>query len=276
MPHLRARLAAIAVSLGTVAAIGPMPALAATGPGWLDATFGSGGFVAVPHSGAARDRCGIVIGLTRAPTGRIFVGADYCGTDDLLNPSEAAAFTPAGHIDRAFNAGRPRRVTAGDGAGLPFMGQLFATGSGGLIARISDPPGACDVLARFTPSGARDASYGRACLPAPDFYQGGRATQLPGGSMRMCIASMDGPGSPRVLSGLTQTGIIDQRIGPDGYRIIPLPFDCLAFTSDAAGRLYWISRRWLPDGRPGRPASCSSPTSATGWSCPPAGTDPGP
>ena len=65
-------------------------------------------------------------------------------------------------------------------------------------------------------------------------------------SLRIC--EIDDFSAPVGLFGLTPSGAVDTRVGPDGFRQLASG-GCIGFTSDASGRLYWVSRRWLGDGR---------------------------
>ena len=249
MRHTRGRLTVLMLVLAVASLAAPTSMLGASGAGWLDPTFGSGGYVSVPKGLDGRFGCGHTIDLAVAPTGRIFTAALYCDADGDIVPSVVVAFTTAGRLDPAFNGGRPLRAAIANPTTGAVLTRVFGTPSGGLITYVIDSPDPCDRATRYGPTGARDTRYGRGCLPTPTFEYGrGVATILPGRSLRTCMSDRF-PGTQVSLTGLTPDGILDQRIGPDGYRVMPIQFHCWAFTSDAGGRLYWVSRRSLPDGR---------------------------
>jgi len=254
MRRIGRRVAGLIAVLGIlVVADATATAAAAGAKGWLDPTFSGDGIVVVPHTARSASRCGLTDGIAVAPTGRIFVGAVYCDVrdPDEVTPSEVVAFTASGRLDSGFHGGRPLLTEVGDGAGDVTMSGFFATSTGGLIAHIVNGASPCDRYRRWTPSGARDVAWGAFCVPSPSpgDYVGGPATRLPGGSIRQCIRSNFGSSdSDQALTGLTPDGKVDTRIGPEGTRAMEFG-DCRAFASDANGRLYWGSRRWLPAGR---------------------------
>lgn len=242
----RPLLAFAAASLLAVLA-SPMP-VAAASPGWLDAAFGSAGVVTVPVGAGHHAGCGFMLGLRVAGTGRIFVAATRCAATSGDGSDEVTAFTPAGRVDSAFHGGRPLTVDGRDLVNGDGTRDIFAATDGGLLTWSQYAEG-CDRAYRYSAGGVRWPSFGPYCLPVPDsFYLGGGATRLPGGSLRWCIVNTGNPPAGGGINGLTPSGELDTRVGPNGFRSVT--FDrCVAFTSDAAGHLYWLSRRWAREGQ---------------------------
>ncbi len=229
-----------------VAAAGAAPATdAASTTGWLDPTFGVRGVARVPWTSASIADCGQTIGLAVAPTGRIFVGANRCGSNPTFQPSEVTAFGPAGRRDYGFHKGKTLIVGGGDGASGGVV-DIFATAAGGLVRWSSDPASTCAGVAQYPASGSPNPTF-NLCVPHGTFFEGRRMTRLPGGSIRACLQDFWSPNQMQ-LSGLTPSGQLDTRLGPNGYRSMNLGY-CSGFTSDSAGHLYWVARRWLGDGR---------------------------
>jgi hypothetical protein len=217
---------------------------AAASAGWLDPAFGTGGVAWVPKANADVEPC-IVRGLAVATTGRIFVGVTSC--DPEFETNEVTAFTPVGHVDPGFHAGRPVTVGLSDGIGTFTLVRPFATSDGGLLAKVVNRQEPCDYALRYTRTGTHGSPFQWPCMPGPPGSVNGPTTLLPGGSLRTCLRP-DGSGKPAALTGLTPAGEIDTRIAPAGFRTLPIGL-CEDLVSDRAGHLYVVSRRWLPDGR---------------------------
>ena len=247
-PAVLLRLLRSCAAACLVAVLASPASVDAASPGWLDPGFGSSGVVVVPVGAGHRAGCGFLLGVRVAGTGRIYVNATRCGMTSNDAFDEVTAFTPAGRSDGAFHSGRPLTLEGRDRVNGDGIADVFAATDGGLLTWSRYAEGPCDRAQRYSSSGVRWTTFGPSCLPEPESYVGAAATRLPGGSLRWCLVNTGAPPVGGGLSGLTPSGALDTGVGPKGFR--SLAFDrCVAFTSDAAGRLYWISRHWLGDGR---------------------------
>jgi uncharacterized delta-60 repeat protein len=116
--------------------------------GALDASFGSAGMVSVPRPGNQRGASVLI-----EPSGAIVVGAT---TDEGGGQGLVLRFLPSGQPDTSFGAQGAQLVPNGAGPLLVRMidGRFIAGGTSG------NPGSSGPVLARLSPTGAIDASYG--------------------------------------------------------------------------------------------------------------------
>ncbi len=218
---------------------------AASTGGWLDPTFAGRGYAVVPRGPNTKPNCGSGGQVAIAPTGRVFVLVYRCGTG-LDHPSEVTVYDAAGRLDRAFNGGRPLAAFSSDIGGVTV---ILPTADGGFLAHLAD---CCpySAIRAFDARGRIDTGYGLSggrSLPRDiraGYEHATVVVRLAGGSVRACLNNANLTGTGTELSGLTPNGAIDTRIGPAGYRDMGIP-ECHALGVDSAGRLYWVSRRWL-------------------------------
>ncbi|MHB8892806.1 MAG: NHL repeat-containing protein [Candidatus Limnocylindrales bacterium] len=241
---VRATFLALALLVGASA----VPAGAATSSGWLDRTFAGRGYLVVPTVSATRYVEALPAGsAVRAPSGRIYVATTRYPKQPFPAGQqrltwiwvELTAYTASGHIDTAFNGGRPLVVSNGwddvDNCCVTFG--PWVTASGGVEVALLSHSGA--TVIRYTSAGQRDLTYsggGKSTLASQDPFGAFRVVRLPGGSIRM-VENTEGGTS--VLSGLTAAGAIDTAIGTDGRLTLDGSY-VDGLTSDPLGRLYVV------------------------------------
>jgi hypothetical protein len=241
--RLMGRRARISLTLGgsiLAIALTAGPAMAAGG-GWLDPTFGSGGVRRVPSPVAAYTKADHLV-LRVGPTGRIFLFEDM-SSGDTSDSAFLRARTSSGATLTAFHGGTiPYLSSSGDGAvynlGLAPLadgGVVYST----ITGDVATAPGIMTVrrAADGHVVGSRSGVPGLAL----SFGDGiSPFTRLPGGSLRFCGETTVGVGPAAVrIGGLTSTLATDVRVGPAGYRGIPLQ-NCQGIASDSAGHVYVV------------------------------------
>jgi uncharacterized delta-60 repeat protein len=133
--------------------------------GGLDSSFGAGGTVVTKLSPDSDD---VAYGMTIAPGGSIVVA----GASDTFDESSGIVllrFTPDGVLDSSF--GERGTVRTSFDAGTPFASALTLATGGSLVAAggSSDSDSSDFALARFSPDGRADPSFGVAGKVLTDF-----------------------------------------------------------------------------------------------------------
>lgn len=216
--------------------------------GRLDPAFGREGI----FRSALPARRGPFIGTSLAVeprTGRLLVGGGY-GQGSML----ALRLTARGQLDRSFGAGRGyATVSAGGIAQTIALDSAGRVLLGGSNANVNGRP---MVVARLTPAGRLDRSFGRRGRAQSAFWDPRMASSAgvaglvttPGGGIvaagHLDYIGGDGHGSAGVFA-LTSTGQPQSGFGTDGHAEIDFPkepggfqqwFPC-ALLRDAQGRL---------------------------------------
>lgn len=201
----------------------------AAGPGDLDPTFGADGRIALAAAGAFVPRA---VGIDRAD--RIVVGGYLCEPDDAVRDGTCltdgassfrlARLTPDGGLDAEF--GENGFVTTPIGEGRAQAFDLIVRPNGGAIAAGVARSGGHDVfaLARYTPSGALDSSFGEggvalAAVGTAYASLGGIAAG-PDGTIVAAGQAVDAEGTPRMaVARFEADGDLDPTFGTGGVTL---------------------------------------------------------
>jgi uncharacterized delta-60 repeat protein len=195
--------------------------------GSLDSAFGAGGIATLPGFAASQ--------VLREADGSLVVAGNGATLNNMqLPPIVLAHLHPNGTIDSSFGANGlatlPVQSSCGDCAGVSVApsGDLVVTGSTGHLPAnpIGAPQATPDtqwVVARLTPNGAPDPSFGQA----------GIATLLPTGSFGTAVATqtngdtvalgrlVSGGQTVSVLTRLLPSGAVDPSF--DGGSLVAVP-----------------------------------------------------
>jgi uncharacterized delta-60 repeat protein len=198
-----------------------------TGSGQLDTTFGSGGLVNLANPGPS---------VSSAPTqisvqgnGKILVASGGIAPIPLLQAGTISRYNSNGSLDTTFgSAGTVASVASASALLLQSNGKIVAAGS--LTSKVNLPPASSDVgfgVARYTPSGLMDTTFGRGGLTGADF---GKNAPLSGafavavqsnGDLVAGGAAAQGPlnlsfDSLFALARFTGSGALDKSFGSGG------------------------------------------------------------
>lgn len=214
-----------------------------TAAGVLDATFGTAGLASYPLDGNAR-----AYGVAVAPNDSVFVvGTAFSSTPSPSNTAFITQLSANGTIDSAYGAGGMVNVKNLQGTSITIQsngeavvaGTASGTAGYGIFTRSS--------AARFTTSGAPDATFGTAGVVTSAFTASDAITavalQPTSAGTRIVIAGSGfdpATGSDFLLARYTTTGVVDTSFGSAGSQ-----------TADFAGPVAASAQSTAPDGHGG-------------------------
>ena len=211
--HRIATLGLVAVTLGALLVVGQRAWPRAAGS--LDATFGKDG-IATSNNGTFADFETILV----EPDGRILVGG-------MVNFDFAVArYTPDGMPDSTFGSGGTVTTDIGGMDNVWAMallpdGRIVAVGQ--IIVLAASPSRSDFAVARYTPDGKLDASFGKSGVVTTDIGAGDDARAVavqPDG--RILVAGSTGrSGSDLALERYTGDGTPDPSFGKGGIVTTP-------------------------------------------------------